>query len=90
MHGRFPCCVVEEVLEAQGWAMCLSLVCRSTVARGRGLRGASRGRGAGAGRGRSGASTGADAREVAQVRREDGSVQCTFSGNGDDFIEQHW
>ena len=31
-----------------------------------------------------------NARGAAEVRREDGSVQCTFSGNGDDFIDQHW
>lgn len=27
---------------------------------------------------------------AADVRREDGSVQCTFSSNGDDFFHQHW
>jgi len=65
-------------------------VCRSAGGRGRGRRGRGQGRDAGRGRGASAAGAASNARGAADVMREDGTVQCTFSGNGDDFIDQHW
>ena len=68
---------------------------RSGGARG-GRHGGSSGRGGGRSSGRgagepSSATGGANAAVgAADVRREDGSVQCTFSSNGDDFFHQHW
>lgn len=67
---------------------------RSGGARG-GRRGGSNGRGGGRSSGgvaaASSAAGGAStAMGAADVRREDGSVQCTFSSNGDDFFHQHW
>ena len=70
-------------------------VFRSGGVRG-GRRGGSSGRGGGRSSGRgpgdpSSATGGASAAMgAADVRREDGSVQCTFSSNGDDFFHQHW
>lgn len=72
--------------------------CRSGGAQGR-QRGGSTGPGGGrtrvgVGTGGGGASAAAgaasNAQGAAEVRREDGSVQCTFSSNGDDFVHQHW
>ena len=67
---------------------------RSGGARG-GRHGGSAGRGGGRSRGGVGGSSSApgalsNAVGAAEVRREDGSVQCTFSSNGDDFFHQHW
>ncbi|KAL0024070.1 hypothetical protein WJX79_002966 [Trebouxia sp. C0005] len=57
---------------------------------GRGRRGRGQGRDAGRGRGAAAEGAASNARGAADVMREDGTVQCTFSGNGDDFIDQHW